>query len=72
MYFSGKNKKAPRFCLGALNLFFAERTGFLLIIRYLGLNLLRINTLKELSYDVLFIFSNVYILLSACKNSHFP
>ena len=28
MYFSGKNKKAPRFCLGALNLFFAERTGF--------------------------------------------
>jgi len=26
MYFSGKNKKAPRFCLGALNLFFAERT----------------------------------------------
>ena len=49
----------------------AERTGFLLVIRYLVFNLLRINTLKELSYDVLFIYSNVFILLSACKGRHF-
>ena len=50
---------------------FAERTGFLLIIRYFGFNLLGINTLKESSYDVLFIYSNVFILLSACKGRHF-
>ena len=35
---------------------------------FCSFNLLRINTLKELSYDVLFIYSNVYLFNFVCKS----
>ena len=35
---------------------------------FCSFNLLRINTLKELSYDVLFIYSNVFLFNFVCKS----